>query len=295
MAGIILHNSPGNSPGSSPGGLPGSGPNRGGIELAVALGEIVRRYPTSRGIAGGGTVRGALAVVAEAGLSWVQLDATLPGIRPRELDRRARKDLLALIARSNCRVAGLDLFIPRRDFTDPARIDRAMSAALAAVELAADLGKVALSLGLPVKSMAEESRKTLVEAAEGRGVRLAVHAEDQLDDLLAWVASVDLRCLGVGLDPAALLALGSDPVACVHRVATARALVAARLDDFEALGPSESADLARAGERRALGEGDLDLTVYRLGLELAHLPFAVLDLRGVDPPIAMSKALRAWR
>ena len=85
-------------------------------------------------------MQAALRRMAEVGIPAVQLDATLSGIRPRELSPRTRKDLAALIQRQGLRLAGLDLFIPRSHYLESDRQDRAITAALAAIELAADLG-----------------------------------------------------------------------------------------------------------------------------------------------------------
>ena len=100
-----------------------------------------------------GTVRMALERLSAAGFQSVQLDATMAGLRPRDLDIRARKDLLGLLGRRSLTLAGVDLFIPRRHFMEPENLDRALSAALAGIELAADLGRVPVSLSLPVKGM----------------------------------------------------------------------------------------------------------------------------------------------
>jgi len=77
---------------------------------------------------GDGTVRSAITWARKHDFQAIQLDATLPGIRPRELGKRARKDLTALLHRQDMLLAGLDLFIPRRHYLDSDHIDRAISA-----------------------------------------------------------------------------------------------------------------------------------------------------------------------
>lgn len=261
------------------------------LKLAPTIRPLVRQA--------GGTVRDALGSLSAAGFAAVQLDAALPGIRPRDLDRRARQDLLALLGRSSLALAGLDLFIPRRHYIQGEHLDRAVTATLAAIELAADLGKVPLSLALPVKSLAENTRKTIVEAAEGRGVRLAVHAEDQLEALEAWVTCLDLWSLGVAIDPASLLARGSDPAAVIHRLS--KRLAVARLDDvaMTSTEPGEEHDNdqpeSAAGVRSFVGEGDLDLDAYRVAVDLAPARTGpvVLDLRGIENPLAGAVAAKA--
>lgn len=252
------------------------------LDLAPTLSPLVRRL--------GQGVRDLLPHIARTGFRHLQLDAALPGLRPRELDQRARKDLLATLGRSGLQPAGLDLFIPRKHYLEAEHVDQAMAATLAAVELAADLGRLPLSLAMPLKPEARALLDAVVAAADSRDVRLALHAEDHWDDLLAWVKAQDLRCVGLGLDPAACLVLGHDPVQRVHQAGSN--LASARLSDLMQ-GGAEA-----AGLRCVPGEGDLDLTMYRLALDLpgsTRSSPVVLDLRGLaDPAAGCLAALKAW-
>ena len=235
--------------------------------------------------AGDGTVAGALQWLTGARFTAVQLDATLPGIRPRELGPRARRDLVALAARRDIRLGGVDLMLPRGHYTDPVHQDRAMGATLAGIELAADLGRLPLSLTLPADGLPDDLRSALVTAADGHGIRLAVHAEDQLDALVAWVEQVDLPALGIGLDPAGLLARSEDAAEAAQRLG--RRLAVGRLCDLSM--PSAT--------RRTVGDGDLDVAAYRVALDLAPARTGpvVLDLRGVEQPFDAACAGRtAW-
>lgn len=244
--------------------------------------------------AAAGTVQGALRLVAEAGLGAVQLDATLRGIRPRELDQRARRDLVATVARAGLSLAGLDFFVPRRHFTDAAHVDRAMTAAIGAIQLAADLGRLPVSLGLPVRDLAEDARAALVEAADGHGVVLAVHAEDQLDALLPWVDAVDLPVLGVGFDPAVALARKADPQALAASLG--KRLRVARLADWSSEA-DDATDGAAVGARCVVGQGELDVMPYRMTVDLAsgRTGPIVLDLRQMRSPVrAMHEAVKQW-
>jgi sugar phosphate isomerase/epimerase len=240
-----------------------------------------------------GTVRTALDRLASAGFRAVQLDGTLPGLRPRELDQRARKDLLALLTRRGVTLAGIDLFIPKRHFAEAENLDRAMAAALAGVQLAADLGRVPVSLALPIKAMTDEAKSSLVAAADGHGVRLAVHAEDQIDALLEWIAKIDLPSLGAGLDPAAVLMRNQDPSTLAQRLG--KRLAVARLSDIAGTGGDDDAEAA--GLRAAVGDGDLDVVGYRVAVDLAggRTGPVVLDLRGMENPLAAAaQASRQW-
>lgn len=264
--------------------------------VILGHGSDLTLAPTLRPVvaAGDGKVRSALSQLSSAGFQAVQLDAALSGLRPRDLDRRARKDLLALLQRLSLRPAGLDLFIPRKHFLEPAHQDRAVGAALAAVELAADLGRLPLSLPLPAHKLVDEVRRTLLEAADGHGVPLAVHCEDHLDDLLKWVTDAGLPQFGVALDPAAALARGQDPATTVQRVSPH--LLVGRLADLLVEGDDED-DAGAIGTRCALGEGRLDVAGLRLSLDLCprRLGPVVLDLRGVVNPLAAAqRAQQVW-
>lgn len=261
------------------------------LTLAPTLAPLL----TSGGGAGG-TVREAVEQLSAAGFTAVQLSAATPGIRPRDLDQRARKDLLALLARRAMRLAGLDLFIPRRHFVESEHMDRAVAATLSAIELAADLGRVPVSIALPVEKISADIRLALAQAADGHGVAVAVHAEDQIPALLQWVEEVDLSGagagLGVAIDPAAVLGRSGDPVEMVQKLGPK--LRVARLSDLSA--GSDLAD-GDASSRCVVGEGDLDVIPYRVALDLATARRGpvVLELRGLPQPFTAARiARRVW-
>lgn len=246
------------------------------LQLAPTLATVVRHQ--------GGSVARALDQLIELGFSTVQLDAALSGIRPRELNRTARRHLAAMLARHDVRLAGIDLFVPRRHYIESRHVDRATAATVAAIELSADLGKVPLSIGLPVQQTSADVLNAIVASADGAGVRLAVHAEDQLDVLEHWIREVDLPALGAGIAPAVLLANSQDPVALVQQLG--EHLTVARLSD--------SCHETEPG-RCAVGQGDLDVPSYRVALDLAtsRAGAVVLDLWGVNNPIATANAAKA--
>ena len=255
------------------------------LTLAPTMGPIVRLR--------GGALRAALDQVAAAGFTAVQLDATLPSIRPRELDSRARKDLLALLARSSLRLAGVDLFIRRRHYMETEHQDRAMHATLAAINLAAELGRVPLSLALPIAEMADDLKQEIVQAADRYHVRLAVHGEDQLPALTDWLEQVDLPILSAAIDPATILARSDDPVATAHELASR--LGVSRLSDL--MGAADS-DTAAATMRCPVGEGELDVMGYRIAIDLAvgRAGPVVLDLRGLSKPMAAAAtSAQTWQ
>ena len=236
----------------------------------------------------GGSVQRAAEVLSRAGVRAVQLSAAQKGLRPRELDRQARRELLSLLARRGLAIGGLDLMIPHKDYLQPATQDRAVSASIGAIALAADLGRVPLSLSLPVEKLTNEVFDALLAAADGHGVTLAVHAEHDLVALERLLTHHDQPLLRAALDPAALIALGHDPAEVATRFA--QRLAAARLDDHL------KTSLAAAGGRCLVGQGELDMLEYRAALAAApHLRSIVVELRDLPDPLAGARsAITQW-
>ena len=222
--------------------------------------------------------RVALERLAAAGFSRVQLSAAQPGLRPRELDRSARRDLLATLRRLGLGAVGLDLWLPVAHWHDPAQSDRAMDALVVAIRLAGDLGRLPLSVSLASTpdDGADSTPTAIAREAERYGIAIADHA----------VPPVVHPGLGVGIDPASWLGAGRDPVAAVG--AHAASLVSVRLGD-----------LLPGGLRAPLGTGagGLDLSGYRRALQAASFrgPL-VVDVRGwTDPWTGLAQTVQAWR
>lgn len=219
----------------------------------------------------------------ESGFRFAQLSATQPGMRPRELDRSARRDLLATMRRREIEPAGIDLWIPPEHFSDPAQVDRAASAAIAAIELAADLGRVPVSVTLPVRDRGcedasearpawEEAVTALIAEAYRRGVPLA--------DYAVFTEPAAPRehneFFGIGVDPAAWLAVGRDPAQAVTAIGSS--LISARLCDLTTSG-------MRSPIGGSTGGGRLDVTSYKVALSIAgHERPVALDARQWDDP-----------
>ena len=225
--------------------------------------------------------KAAIGEAAAMGVRGVQLDAARLGFRPRELDRSARRDLAASLRREELALSGLDLWIPPHHFTETDRADRAIGATVAALELAAELA--GLADGAPVVALTLPSdldpgtRATLDAAAAGAGATLADHA---------WPA-VGVSTEGAikpGLDPAAVILAGGDPVSAAG--AHGPDLASARVTDLSARGACP------AGDR----SGRLDLDAYLLSLAVAGtVRHAVIDPRGLAEPIeGVRLALERW-
>lgn len=240
-----------------------------------------------------GGLREALAWAEGLGFRAVTLDGTSPGLRARELDRSARRDIAALLRRRELTLAGLDLWIPPEHFADDARADHAMAATLGAIELMGDLVSLAGGGGRGVVSVAlpDWPERALVDLVRTRadacGVRVADHAlatgsapegvEVRASDPVG-VTKARLGVdgspgdpLGVGLDPPAALLAGFEPGTLVSSLGGM--LRSARL-----------ANLASTG-RVALHDpsGRLDELKYLVALTTAgYEDHMIVDLRGVS-------------
>jgi hypothetical protein len=228
--------------------------------------------------AGGRSVREAIELLREIGFRAVQWSATVAGVRPRELDASARRDLRVLLRRLGLVASGVDLWIPTEHFADPTRADRAVAAAIEAIGLAGDLGGGPLSMRLPGGEPERGAVTAILAAAERHGVAVADHARPPC---------AESRC-GVGLDPVAELAAGVDPVERVFewggRVTVARL-----------------SDLTRSGLRAPVGgdlaERRLDLLRYRVALAVqAPACRIVVDARQWgEVEAGLRQSVAAWR
>lgn len=241
---------------------------------------------------GGRTVRSMIEWAGRSGFRAVQLDARVPGVRARDLDRSARRDLAATIRRADLTCSGLDLWIPPEHFADGAHADRAVAATLGAIELAADLASLSsgsivtaaaprsgshavVSLTLPGDAL-PDVLSAVVEKAGDRQVRIADHAWPARAENTQWS-----DVIGIGLDPAAIMLAAEDPSSAASRLGSR--VFSARLSDLSRGVPGAEV-VVGAGVRVAPGSrrGRLDVLAYLVALTTAgyHRP-VIADLRGV--------------
>jgi sugar phosphate isomerase/epimerase len=245
--------------------------------LALSLAGLTRHA----GALWSAGARAAIEWAAQAGFRHVQLDAAAPRARARDLDRSGRRDLAAFLRRSQLLFSGLDLWIPPEHFIDAGRSDRAMDAAFAALELAAEVAALVagsppsvLSVTLP-ESLPDEAHRALVSRAEATGVRIADHTLAALSQPRGDASSP----LTVGIDPAAVLLAGQDPALAVSRAGAL--LASARLSDATVIA------------RTPPGHGGrLDQLAYLVALStVGYTRPLVLDLRGIPEQAAAAAAV----
>lgn len=262
--------------------------------LALALSGLPRVGPD--------VLRQQLALASKLGYRAVQLDAGVAGLRARDLDRSARRDLAALLRRSELSCTGLDLWIPAEHFASLEHADRAVSAVSGALELAADLSRLSasavvstarrgdmgsVSLTLP-KELPDAIRRTLEERATTCGVLIADHA---------WPAKLDVSHespIGIGLDPAMLLMAGEDPVKWASRLAGDKQAQRESLPRLVTARATSASTVSRV----SLGARDSKLEILSYGVSLltgGYDQAVVVDVRGVaDPERAAEEAVEVW-
>lgn len=215
----------------------------------------------------GARPRASLEGLSELGFRRVQLSSAQESLRPRELDRSGRRELLSLLRRLDMTAGGLDVWVPPARLRETQSADRAVEAIKEAIVLAADLGRLAVTLTLPAPGPPEGNDlvlDALVEHAMRHGVALA-------DAAAPPAARPDV---GVAIDPVAWLARGDDPIAAVQT--QGQRIVSARLGDLSA-----------SGQRTVPGSADgrLDVDGYRRALRNAgYGGTMVVDLRGAADP-----------
>lgn len=246
-------------------------------KCAVSLAGLALRA----GAPWGADARSALGWACAAGAQAVQIDATMPGLRPRELDASARRDIRALARRHGVTIAGVDLFIPSNHFTDSSHVDRAMHAVRAALELARDLAEDASSAVVATQLPEAISPAALAD------LRAIAHAARACLADCAWPTCVKASAppgeLGLGIDPAAIFASSQDLLTTIATLP--HPPLHARLSDIA------------AAVRVEAGKGRLDIMAYHV--TLATKGFAsplVIDLRSLrDQAAALARILARVR
>ncbi|MFO0836748.1 MAG: hypothetical protein U0638_17430 [Phycisphaerales bacterium] len=212
--------------------------------------------------------------IASRGVRFVQLDATMAGIRARELGRSARRDLASLVNRVGLSLSGLDLWIPAAHFVDAANQQRAIDATVGACELAAELRSILggtgdfagseASFGVSL-ALHEETPAAVLDTIGVAASRAGVVVLDHAWPPRSVSSDSPIR---TGIDPAALIGAGASVSKAVLSASPSPA--AFRLSDCAAIG------------RVAPGEGSLDLAGYDIALTTLNWSGAVtLDLRGL--------------
>lgn len=260
-----------------PSDLPSTTPTDGRPMLSATISPLLRGE-------GARPVRESLAFLSRLGYRGVQLAATDPETRPRELSASARRDLAAALARRELACSGIDLLIPAEHFSDDAFAARAFDAAREAIGLAADLGRT--TVVLPALDGAPAVREALGAEATFRGVRLAILPGAAGDGSAPGSAAAHSEPCSACVDCAAVLAAGERPDAVV---------LALR----QALGAVRVVDLQRSGLRGPIGqrgEARLDVAALRVALDVVGFRgLPVVDARQwIAPGDGLARSIACW-
>jgi sugar phosphate isomerase/epimerase len=224
--------------------------------------------------------RSAIAWACSLAPNAVQLDATMRGVRPRELDRSARREVRSMLTRRGVAMSGLDFFIPVAHYVESAHVDRALAALRETIEMAAEMrdSGVTPSVSLELPAKIDSGTLSTIEAMSQRaGVTLADHAWP-----LREAGNASRSSIRVGIDPATLLSAGVDVISEVAKLAESPA--SARVSDWSSIGRAEAGSTA----------GQLDLLAYAVTLSTKqYIRPLVIDLRSVRDQAAIAARVLA--
>ncbi len=260
-------------------------------EIAVAVAGL----PPRAGVPWGVSTPEAAAWIRDRRVRGLALDASRTDCRARDLGRSARRDLAAMLRRTELELTGIDLFIPPEHYADPARSQRAFETvqqtAMLAVEITRLVGgrsRALVSITLPA-SLPNHERQALVAMFEKYGAIGADHTPHGSQDApspaslpIPPTSSGVWLALPSGIDPAAHLLAGHDPVAAASRPGIA----ALRLSALNATGRCPiNAEGARP-----------DIAAYAAAALTTDQRWITADTRGcAEPGKATQSALDTWR
>jgi len=191
-----------------------------------------------------------------SGYRCVQLDARILDMRPRLLDRSARREVAFLLRRAQLDVSGLDLWIPPTHFGDPVHVDRAVGAVIEAIEFAAELS----GLGVGLTALAAGGKPAPLGVSVNLGPSPAAGVLDSL------AAACERHSAGVcdHFWPARMgLLVGVDPDVALASGVGGGALNAAIAGVSGRIGSARISEPARKGFDLSLYYASLDLAGYR--------------------------------
>jgi sugar phosphate isomerase/epimerase len=209
----------------------------------------------------------AIRTAGELGFNAVELPAATGDLSPPNLSSSGRRHLLRYVRDLGLSLAALGADMPGSRFTDPGSADMRIEKTRAILELATELrtSVVTASVGPLTHPGTGEPSPVALEVlaqigdhADLLGTAFAIRPSCDSADRLARVLE-ELRCpaLKIGLDPAAIVMVGVNPLSLIERFPDQIAIVHAR--------DATAGGVQRSGHETRLGEGEVDLaTVYAM-------------------------------
>ena len=234
-------------------------------------------------------VKEGLRAAARLKFRAIELGAASGEVSPEALPGSGRRHLARMVDGLGMSLAALTADTPYMRFSDPGTADERVERTCRIIDLAADLGVPVVSSAVGMISnpdtgepnpLVMESLHRIGDVADRRGVSFALRLSQEPGDGAAKVLDA-LGCpaLSVCLDPAAMVMRGINPIAAIEPLADYIRLVHAR---DATVGGTE-----RSGVEAQLGEGDVDLIGFLVGISTADYPGPlVLRRHDAQNPIA---------
>jgi len=206
-------------------------------------------------------VKAALELAAGLGFRAVEMTTVSGDLAPSSLSASGRRHVRRLVEHHGLTLAALAADLPGLRLHDARTVDERVARTCQVVDLAVDLRVPVVSTSVSVLTnpangapmeMVLEALRRIGEHADARGVTFALRPTSEGGARLRRVLD-DLRCsaIRVGLDPAAMVMAGINPVADFEQLAEQISLVHLR--------DGTAGTEIRGGHETRLGEGDVDL------------------------------------
>lgn len=205
--------------------------------------------------------RSALRQAAQLEFKTVELPAAAGETTPQNLSPSGRRHLQRIVADLGLSLSALSADFPGLRLSDPASIEERVEKTRAIIDLAADLSVpiVTASVGALThpetgkpSDAALEALHQIGEFADSRNRIFAIRpTHDSADRLETVLNTVGCPLMRIGLDPAAMVMAGLNPMSILSRFATQLGLI--HLRDGQSGRPD------RPGHETRLGEGEVDL------------------------------------
>ncbi|MHC4698836.1 MAG: sugar phosphate isomerase/epimerase family protein [Planctomycetota bacterium] len=229
----------------------------------------------------------ALRLAASLDFHAIELATVQGDVAPRNLTSSGRRHLAHFVDGLGLQMTSLVADTPGLRLTDPQTVAERVERTCQILELAADLKVpvVTASAGAithpdtgEASPLALEALRRIGEFADTRGTIYAIRPSYEAGDRLVHVLT-GLACpsIGVGLDPAAMVMTGANPMARIEQFIEQVVAVQAR---DGTVGGAE-----RTGHEAPLGEGDVDWTTLLAVLSAAEYrrPYVLRRSESANP------------
>ena len=194
--------------------------------------------------------------------------ATVEGeLAPNQLSSSGRRHLARFVEGQGLRLGALVADMPGLHLADSRTVDERVERTLKIIDLAKDMNVPVVTSATGALTHSEEGTPLpyalealgrIGEFADTRGIRYAIRPSLDAGDRVAdFLDALGCPSIGLGLDPAAMVMTGANPLASIERLMTRITLLHAR--DATAGRLSRADDYARLGHETRLGEGEVDL------------------------------------